>query len=56
VYFAEDANERKPLCGSPDRIKPSPRYEQPVALRARTASTHAGTARNRRSVMRPITC
>src|SRR5713101_2856288 len=31
VYFAEDANERKPLCGSPDRSKPSPRYEHPVA-------------------------
>jgi hypothetical protein len=31
VYFAEDANERRPLCGSPDRIKPSPRYEHPVA-------------------------
>lgn len=31
VYFAEDANERKPLCGSPDRIKPSHRFEQPIA-------------------------
>jgi len=31
VYFAEDANERKPLCGSPDRIKPSPRFDQPIA-------------------------
>src|SRR4051812_5450024 len=26
VYFVEDANERKPLCGSPDRIKPSYRF------------------------------
>lgn len=34
VYFAEDANERKPLCGSPDRIKPSNGFGQPrVATR-----------------------
>ena len=31
VYFAEDANERKPLCGSPNRIKPSHRFEHPIA-------------------------
>jgi hypothetical protein len=27
VYFAEEATERKPVCGSSDRIKPSPRFE-----------------------------
>src|SRR5438034_661903 len=31
VNFGEDTNERKPLCGSPDRIKPSPRFNPPLA-------------------------
>jgi len=31
VYFADDAVERKPACGSSDRIKPSPRFESPAA-------------------------
>src|SRR5215467_4687830 len=31
VYFADDAIERKPVCGSSDRIKPSPRFESPAA-------------------------
>jgi len=31
VYFAKESLEQKPLCGSPDRIKPSPRYEEPMA-------------------------
>src|SRR5437773_6593411 len=31
VYFAEETTERKPVCGSSDRIKPSPRFEPPVA-------------------------
>jgi len=31
VYFAEEATERKPVCGSSDRIKPSPRFEPPAA-------------------------
>src|SRR5215468_9511966 len=31
VYFADDAVERKPVCGSSDRIKPSPRFEPPAA-------------------------
>ncbi len=30
VFFA-DPNDPKPVCGSADRLKPSPRYEQPVA-------------------------
>lgn len=31
VYFAEEPTERKPVCGSSDRLKPSPRFEPPVA-------------------------
>jgi hypothetical protein len=31
VYFADDAIERKPVCGSSDRIKPSPRFETPAS-------------------------
>ena len=31
VYFGEEATERKPVCGSSDRIKPSPRFEPPAA-------------------------
>src|SRR6266571_5996231 len=31
VNFGEDANERKPICGSSDRIRPSHRFEHPIA-------------------------
>jgi hypothetical protein len=31
IYFAEDGNERKALCGSSDRVKPSPRFEPSMA-------------------------
>jgi hypothetical protein len=31
VYFSEEATERKPVCGSSDRIKPSARFEPPAA-------------------------
>ncbi len=31
VCFDEDTNERKPICGSSDGIKPSPRYNPPQA-------------------------
>lgn len=30
VYFA-DPSDRKPLCGSTDRVKPSPRFDPPMA-------------------------
>ena len=30
VYFPKDQEERKAICGSADRVRPSPRFEQPV--------------------------
>jgi hypothetical protein len=31
IYFAEDGADRKALCGSADRVKPSPRFNPPMA-------------------------
>lgn len=31
IYFAEDGADRKALCGSADRVKPSPRFDPPMA-------------------------
>jgi hypothetical protein len=31
IYFAEDGADRKALCGSADRVKPSPRFNPPKA-------------------------
>jgi hypothetical protein len=31
IYFAEDGADRKALCGSADRVKPSPRFQPPMA-------------------------
>jgi len=31
IYFPEGSTDQKPVCGSQDRLKPSPRFEQPVA-------------------------
>jgi hypothetical protein len=31
IYFAEDGADRKAVCGSSDRVKPSPRFDPPMA-------------------------
>ncbi len=31
IYFAEDGADRKAVCGSSDRVKPSPRFQPPMA-------------------------